>query len=172
MKFHVIVTGSRPTKNGNKFEAMPEENIKFINATLSRLQTGNYAGLYHGMAKGVDTVVNDYAHNNHIRVHQFPAYWFDPTKEGNVDKRAGLFRNEQMVRAALDNAYNKTDEQVLLLAFYNTPNLSDSTGTAHCHDYAAKKGIQTHSYQLPVLKSTPTPVTVQTQTVQEQINPF
>ena len=170
MKFHVIVAGSRPVKVGNKFQPMPEENINFITEILKRLETSAYAGIYHGMAKGVDTVADDYAYRNHIRVHQFPAYWFDPTKEGNVDKRAGLFRNEQMIRAALDNAYGKEDEQVVWLGFYNTPNLTDSTGTAHCHDYAKKKGISVHAYQLPVLKSTQTQAPVNTTT--QAVHPF
>lgn len=170
MKYHVIVAGSRPLKVRNKFQPMPEENINFITEVLKRLESSAYAGIYHGTARGVDTVADDYAFRNHIRVHQFPAYWFDPTKEGNVDKRAGLFRNEQMIRAALDNAYGKEDETVVWLGFYNTPTLADSTGTAHCHDYAKKKGISTHAYQLPVLKSMQTQDFVNTTT--QAVHPF
>lgn len=154
MKYHVVVTGSRPEKKGRTFEPMPEANIQFIESILKKLDAGSYAALYHGMAKGVDTVVDDYAFRNNIRVRQFPAYWFDPTKEGNVDKRAGLFRNEQMIRAALDAVHNKPDEAVVVLGFYNTPNLTDSTGTAHCITFAQKKlpATSIHTYQMPVLK--------------------
>lgn len=156
MKYHVVVTGSRPAKKGgsNHFEPMPEENIKFIEETLKRLDSGSYAALYHGMAKGVDTVVDDYAFRNNIRVRQFPAYWFDPTKDRNYDPRAGYFRNEHMVRAAKDAVYNKENEQVIVLAFYNTPKIEDSLGTNHCRTYAQKAGLSTYSYQLPVLINT------------------
>lgn len=162
MKYHVIVTGSRPTKKGNHFEAMPEENIKFIESVLKKLDVNSYVALYHGMAKGVDTVVDDYAFRNNIRVRQFPAYWFDPTKERNYDPRAGYFRNEHMVRAAKDAVYNKQDEQALLLAFHNTPTIQESRGTNHCFEFAKKTGLQTYAYQLPVLK---------TVTANEQLTP-
>lgn len=157
MKYHVVVTGSRPDKRGasNHFEPMPEENIEFITSVLKRLDTGSYAALYHGMAKGVDTVVDDYAFRNNIRVRQFPAYWFDPTKERNYDKRAGLFRNEAMVRAAKDAVFNKPDETVVVLAFYNTPTIEESRGTNHCFTYAQKAGLNVQSFQLPVLKGQP-----------------
>lgn len=167
--YHVIVTGSRPVKVGNKFQPMPEDNIRFIRDTLSRLDSTQYAALYHGMAAGVDTVVDDYAFNNRIRVRQFPAYWFDPTKEGNVDKRAGLFRNEAMIRAAVDATYNHPSDVVILLAFHNTKELKDSRGTAHAVTYANKKGLDVRTFALPVLKDlTPNA----TQTTQEQIHPF
>lgn len=180
--YHVIVTGSRPEKigNSNRFQPMPEVNVEFIERTLAKLASSQYVALYHGMAAGVDKVVDDYAHTNGIHVRQFPAYWFDPTKPDNVDKRAGLFRNEAMVRQALTNVHGKTNEHVVLLAFYNTPTLAESTGTAHCHDFAlaqnkkpknADKQISVQSFQLPILKGQDSLVST-TLTTENLIPPF
>lgn len=156
--YHVIVTGSRPAKDSQgHYVAMPEENINFIKDVLNKLDKRSYAALYHGAAAGVDTVVDDYAFNNGIRVKQFPAYWYDPLKKG-VDKRAGLFRNEKMVLAAKDAAHNKNSEHVIALAFYSTPTLEQSRGTNHCFEFAKKQGFACYAYQLPILSVTPTPL--------------
>lgn len=150
--YHVVVTGSRPEKGSdNKFKPMPKENVEFIRNFLDKIPAEGYAALYHGMAQGVDSVVDDYAFEKHIRVRQFPAYWFDPTKPNNSNKGAGLFRNEAMVRAAKDAVYNRPDHAVVLLAFYNTPALADSRGTHHCFSYAQQHGLTVRSFQLPVL---------------------
>lgn len=180
-QYHIIVTGSRPTKTGNRFDPMPQQNIDFINEVLGRLDAKSYVALYHGAAAGVDTVVDDYAFRNGIRVKQFPAYWFDPTKADNVDRRAGLFRNEQMVRAAVNDAtvYDresktrslKPETFIFQLAFYNTNTLADSNGTNHCYEFAGKFDvIQRHAYQMPVLRTVQP--TAESPTVKEQVHPF
>jgi hypothetical protein len=156
MRYHVIVTGSRPEKVGNKFVAMPEVNVEFIERTLARVAAKDFVALYHGAAAGVDTVVDEYAFTNGIHVKQFPAYWFDPANasqgEKYINKGAGLFRNEAMIRQAITNAHDKADEQVVLLAFYNTPTIEESRGTNHAFSYAVKKGLNAQQFQLPVLK--------------------
>lgn len=157
MRYHVVVTGSRPEKGSdNKYLPLPKENREFIEKTLALLPAKDYVALYHGAAAGVDQVADDYAFENGIRVKQFPAYWFNPTKPNNVDKGAGLFRNERMLRTAKDAVYGKdpNTEMVILLAFHSKP-LAESKGTNHCVTTAEKIGLTVRTYELPVQASTP-----------------
>lgn len=150
MKFHLVVTGSRPEKGPDgKFLPMPQENVAFINKVLAAVKPEDVVAIYHGMANGVDAVADQYAFDNRIRVRQYPAYWFNPSKPDNMDKAAGFFRNERMVRDAKQNVYNKPEEQVVVLGFHNQP-LADSKGTAHCVGVAEKIGVTFRTFPLPV----------------------
>lgn len=150
-KYHVVVSGSRPEKDSqNKYLPMPKENVEFIKNTLALLPADDYAFIYHGAAVGVDSVADDYAFENGIRLRQYPAYWFDPSKPNNVDKGAGFFRNERMLRDAKSAVWNKEDEVVVLLAFHSKP-LVDSRGTNHTVEMAKKiGGITVRTYELPI----------------------
>lgn len=155
IKHHVVVVGSRLSKGSdNKFLPMPVENVNFIDSVLAKVAPEDYAYLYHGMAAGVDTVVDTYAHTNAIWVKQFPAYWFDPTKDGNINKAAGLFRNEAMIRNAVDSVHNKEDEFITVLAFYDTETATEDRGVNHLTEYATKRGLTVRSFQLPVKANT------------------
>lgn len=161
MHYHVIVTGSRPEKGSDgKFLPVPEANAMFITEVLSKVNPKDMT-LYHGAAAGVDTVADDFAFSNGVRVKQFPAYWWNPRivkEKPHIDKGAGFFRNETMVREAISNAHNKDDHAVVLLAFHNTEDIADSHGTNQCYEFAKGKGVTVRSYKLPVLKGT-TPTT-------------
>lgn len=157
MRYHVVVTGSRPEKGAdNKFLPMPKENVEFIHKVLDALPKDGYVALYHGMANGVDAVVDDYAFTKGIRVRQYPAYWFNPSKPNNFDKAAGFFRNDRMIRDAKQNVWQKDDEQVVVLGFHNKP-LADSKGTAHAVETAKKIGLTVRTYALPVQVTTESP---------------
>lgn len=161
MRYHVVVTGSRPEKDPTtkKFLPMPEENVAFIRKVLDALPAGDYVALYHGMANGVDAVADQYAFDNRIRVRQYPAYWFNPSKPDNFDKAAGFFRNDRMIRDAKQNVWQKEDETVVVLGFHNKP-LAESRGTAHAVETANKLGLTTRTYALPVqVGATNTPST-------------
>lgn len=158
MKYHVVVTGSRPdshlVEGKKRFLPMPTENIDTIHQMLGRVQSSDYVRLYHGDAAGVDRVCEDWAFNSGVRPKSFPAYWAtDSGDPRSSDKAAGVKRNLAMLRAAKQAAYGKDDEAVVLLAFFNTPELSQSRGTSHCVDTAKRLGIQVHEIALPVKKA-------------------
>ena len=154
MKYHVVVTGSRPDKGmvdgKERYLPIPEANSAFIFEVLDRIPRDNYVALYHGMAEGVDSVADAYAFERRIRVRQFPADW-SPKKQGErYDATAGHKRNEFMIRTALKNAYGKNDEQVVVVAFTNKP-LVDSKGTNACVTYAKSKNVaHVQHFILPV----------------------
>lgn len=155
MRYHIVVTGSRPEKGPDgKFLPMPQENVNFIHKVLSAVKPEDYVAIYHGMANGVDAVADQFAFDNNIRVRQYPAYWFNPSKPNNFDKAAGFFRNDRMVRDAKQNVYQKDDEQVVVLGFHNKP-LADSKGTAHCVETATKIGLTVRTFALPVQTNAP-----------------
>lgn len=150
MRYHVVVTGSRPEKGSDKkFLPMPNENVEFIQRVLKALPAEDYVALYHGMANGVDAVADQYAFDNHIKVRQYPAYWFNPAKPDNFDKGAGFFRNDRMIRDAKQNVWQKPDEAVVVLGFHNKP-LDLSRGTKHAVETAQKLGLTVRTYALPV----------------------
>lgn len=158
MHYHVVITGSRPDLKDGKYLPVPDENIAFIHAILSKVPAENMT-IYHGAAKGVDNVADDYAFLMNVRTQQFPAYWSvwdDGAKRYVTDKAAGPKRNREMVNKAISDAYGKDDHTVVVLAFYNTPTLEDSKGTAQCINYAERKHLTVRTYELPVKKgSTP-----------------
>lgn len=154
MRYHVVVAGSRPEKDGKKFLPLPTENIEFITKTLNLLPADSYVALYHGASgNGVDALVDEYARERKIKVHQYPAYWFNPSKPDNFDKAAGFFRIERMVRDAKQNVWEKPEESVVVLAFHNKP-LAESAMTNHVVDVAKKIGLTYRTYELPVQTST------------------
>lgn len=157
-KFHVAVVAARPLKGAdNKYLPIPTENVDFVNSVLSLVEPGNYLSLNHGATDNtIDEVVDDYAYRNNIRVKQFPAYWFNPTKPNNMDKAAGLFRNEQMVRS-LSNAIHNTEDQAIVLMFHTTENPFDDGALKALNDFIAKRNaagkygnITVRTFRLPV----------------------
>lgn len=166
---HVIVSGSRPPKVDNRYVDFPPENEAFIHDVLDKgLTSDRELHFYHGMAAGVDTAVDNYFHQKFVyattlgtrlRLHQFPAIWNvwnNDTKKFETNRFAGPQRNHAMIEAAASAAYNKPDHDVVLLAFYSTPTLQESKGTADAVNRATRKNITIKTFQLPVLNSTPT----------------
>lgn len=157
-KFHVAVIGARPVKGSDgKYLPTPKENVEFVKKVLSLVDDGNYASLAHGAAENtIDDVVDDYGYEHNIRTKQFPAYWFNPTRPNNVDKAAGLFRNEQMVRWLSNAIYNTTDQAVLLL-FHTTENPWDDGALKSISEFVTKRNengkygkVTIRTFQLPV----------------------
>lgn len=142
--YHVAVAISRTAKEGNKYTEVPLENVEFIKSILRKVP-GEDLTLYHTDNRW-DSVVEDLAYEYHTRSKQFPAYWFDPTKDQNRDKAAGYRAAEAMIRAAKDACYNKPEDEPLLLIF--TTGTDDST--KHTQEYATKKGLQIRVFELPV----------------------
>ena len=159
--WHVAVVGPRPEKNAQgRYTAMPEANVEFINATLNRLK-GGYAELAHGATEaGTDKVVDDYAFENRVRVRQFPAYWFDPTKPNLRNNGAAFFRTEQMIRHLSDVIYDKNAENhkrpghdSVLVIFHYGEDPKASPETKHAIEFAQKKNLRVQLFSLPVVSS-------------------
>jgi hypothetical protein len=163
MRYHLVVTGSRPEKGPDgKFLPMPEENVAFIKKVLSAVKPEEVVAIYHGMAAGVDAVADQFAYDNRIRVRQYPAYWRNMSKPNNFDSAAGFFRNERMVRDAKQNVWvpdgQTATEEVVILGFHNKP-LADSKGTAHCVSLGEKLNVTTRTFPLPVQVAQPAEAT-------------
>ncbi|MBC8427529.1 MAG: DUF2493 domain-containing protein [Proteobacteria bacterium] len=80
-----------------------------------------------GMAKGVDTLGEQWAREHNIPIKQFPANW------DKYGRRAGPIRNEEM-----------GDYSECLIAIWD----GKSRGTKHMIDYATKKGLKIYIYKI------------------------
>ena len=80
-----------------------------------------------GCARGVDTLGEQYAQENNLKLYKFPADW------STYGKRAGYIRNAEMA----DNAE-------ALLAIWD----GESRGTKHMIDIAREKGLEVYVYMV------------------------
>jgi hypothetical protein len=80
-----------------------------------------------GMAKGVDTLGENWASKMGIPIKQFPANW------DKYGRRAGPIRNEEM-----------GDYAEALVAIWD----GKSRGTKHMIDYATKRGLKVFVYKI------------------------
>lgn len=162
-KYHVAVVGSRPTKTGNRNDPFPRENAEFIHNVLSRVTPDDYASLSHGATNyGVDSVSEHFAMVNQIVQRQFRSYWFDPTKQGNVNKAAGIQSREAMIRDLSDSIHNKEDHYGMLLVFHTPEDPRSDEGLKALLDFCAKyhPKIQVRTFRLPVtVNPKPAPTT-------------
>lgn len=78
-----------------------------------------------GCARGIDTLGEQYAQENSLKLYKFPADW------STYGKRAGYIRNAEMA----DNAE-------ALLAVWD----GNSRGTKHMINTAIQKGLEVHIY--------------------------
>lgn len=144
--YHVVVVGAHTEKVGGKYADAPEQNKDLIASTIAKVPADSLT-VYHTTNSKHDSVTEQVCFDNHIKAFQFPAYWFDPTKEGNRDKSAGFRAMEAAIRTAKDSCYNKQDTVAILLAF------GKDTLTEHAVDFATKKGLTVRTYNLPVVKA-------------------
>ena len=82
----------------------------------------------HGAARGVDTIVGEWAKSREIPCREYPAIW---TVNGKFFKGAGHVRNIEMI---------DSEKPDLLVAIH--PKLAESRGTKHAAYYAKSKGHQ------------------------------
>lgn len=80
-----------------------------------------------GCARGIDTLGEQYAQENSLKLYKFPADW------STYGRRAGYLRNAQMA----DNAE-------ALLAIWD----GESRGTKHMIDIAREKGLEVYVYMV------------------------
>ncbi len=80
-----------------------------------------------GCAKGVDTLGEQYAQENNLKLYKFPADW------STYGKRAGYIRNAEMAENA-----------DALLAIWD----GESRGTKHMIDIARAKGLEVYVYMV------------------------
>jgi hypothetical protein len=154
--FHVAVVASQPKKVNNRKVPFPTENSEFIKNVLSRVDKGNYGSLSHGATDyGVDAIAESFAQFHGIKQRQFPAYWFDPTKEKNLNKAAGIASREAMIRNLSDLTYNKENTYGMLLVFHTQEDPRDDQGLKALLDFCAKyhPKIQVRTFQLPVVEN-------------------
>ena len=71
-------------------------DARFVRATLDMFykEHQNIVKVVHGGAKGVDTITNQWAHDNGIKVETFPANWDE------FGRAAGPMRNKEMAKVA------------------------------------------------------------------------
>lgn len=159
--FHVAVAMHQPEKVGNRKVPFSQENLEFVAAVLNRVNSDDYAAIYHGATEyGVDSVAEYFAMQTGVKQKQFPAYWFDPTKEKNLNRAAGIASRESMIRAISDATHNKTDEYGMLLVFHTQEDPRSDQGLKALIDFCAKyhPKIQVRTFRLPVV-TTPKPET-------------
>lgn len=152
-KFHVAVVGSRPLKNGNRNAEFPNANADFINEVLYRVSKQDYASVLHTATDyGVDATAESFAQVNNIKQYQFPAYWFDPTKEKNLNKSAGIASREAMIRKLKDLTYNKSDVYAMLLVFHTQESPTEDDGLKALLEFVTKYHpyVQVRCFRLPV----------------------
>lgn len=117
--YRVLITGSRDWSDiTTLFDALDE----------AYLEAGDFrtVRVVHGAARGADSLAQVWYESRkergwYVEIERHPAKW---TQYG---KRAGILRNEEMVKLGAD----------LCLAFP----LPESKGTKHCMDIARKAGI-------------------------------
>lgn len=110
MEFKLIVAGSRGFEN---YKLLSDKLMHFAHNTLHDVS------IVSGMARGADRLACEFAKQNQVLCHEFPADW------NTYGKRAGFMRNEQMARFA-DG----------LMAFWD----GESAGTAHMIQTMLKMG--------------------------------
>lgn len=152
-KFNVAVAFSRPVKNGNRKEPFPQANADFVLETLQRVRYDDYGYIAHTATDyGVDAMAESFAQKASLKQRQYPAYWFDVTKENKRDKAAGIKAKEQMVRDLTDSLYNKDDHYAMLLVFHTGEDPRSDEGLKSLLDFVAKYHpmIQVRTFRLPV----------------------
>lgn len=152
-KYHVAVVGSRPLKNGNRNAEFPSANAEFVNEVLQRVADADYASILHTATEyGVDAVAENYAQAHSLKQRQFPAYWFDPTKEKNLNKSAGIASREAMIRKLKDLTYNKSDVYAMLIVFHTQESPTEDEGLKALLEFVAKYHpyVQVRCFRLPV----------------------
>lgn len=110
-----IIAGSRTITDYNILECV----VKDSNFSISEVVCG--------CAKGVDALGKMYAHNNGIKVTEFPADW---EKQG---KKAGYLRNKQMSK------YSEA-----LIAIWD----GESKGTRHMIEIAKENKLKIYVYNI------------------------
>lgn len=80
-----------------------------------------------GCARGIDTLGEQYAQENSLKLYKFPADW------STYGRRAGYLRNAQMAENA-----------DALLAIWD----GESRGTKHMIDTAREKGLEVYVYMV------------------------
>lgn len=93
---------------------------------------GKSLEIVSGMAKGVDALGVQFAKNNGLKLHEFPADW-------SIGKSAGILRNEKM-----------GDFGEGLLAIWD----GESRGTKHMIDYARSKSLLVKAYKCALMWAT------------------
>jgi hypothetical protein len=108
-----IIAGSRNITNYDLVESIIIESGFDITKVIS------------GMAKGVDSFGELWAHYNNIGCHLCPAKW--KREDGTVDRSAGYKRNVEMAEIA--------DALIVII-------LDDSKGSTHMLNIAKEKGLK------------------------------
>lgn len=128
-EIRLIVAGSRYYTNKKVIENM----IETIIAKLKQRHPFFTLHIITGGARGVDTLAENYARTNGIKLSIYPVSSKDWATNGKV---AGPLRNARMAEAALEAA------APYLLAFWDMK----SRGTKNMIDTANKKHIPTYIY--------------------------
>ena len=118
--FRVIIAGSRSFNDYTTLQANCDK-------ILSQKMVTHTIVMISGMAKGADTIGEQYAHERGYTVERFPADW------QQYGKAAGPIRNRQMV----DNAD-------ALIVFWD----GQSAGTRNMIMMAKKKGLAVRIYNM------------------------
>jgi hypothetical protein len=86
MTLRVVIAGGRDFNNMELFNGAIQ--LAFEDCAINEIE------LVCGMARGADTVGRNWALQNNLRIHEFPADW------DKYGKRAGFLRNEEMAKFA------------------------------------------------------------------------
>lgn len=117
----VVVTGSREWKRAD-----------IINKALNTIKPSL---LFHGGARGADTLAGRWCDETGTDCVVIPALW------GSHGKQAGTLRNKRMLELANMTA-QASQMPITILAFP----MPDSIGTKHCMAQAKKMGLHVEQY--------------------------
>ena len=120
----VIVAGSRTFTNYEFVEKMLKKYFKEHNIHKSDVE------IISGTARGADQLGEQFAEKYGLKLTKFPADW------NNLGKKAGIIRNIEMVKYAIENEDN------ILFAFWD----GQSRGTQHIINESKKYNIKTLVY--------------------------
>jgi len=103
----IIVTGPHEdwTDRDTIYRVLDEELLEFLNPDRDSNWEDYTADsrakfvLRHGVARGVDTIANDWGRERGVTVERFPALWHGETGNAPYNAYAGPLRNRQMAEA-------------------------------------------------------------------------
>lgn len=124
-KYKILICGSRSIIDYQRCAPMIDEilrNLTNFDPVFSEIISGG--------AKGADTIGEQYARNNNIKLKIFPADW-------SIGKQAGFIRNCQMA----DYIVSDPDYIPIVIALWD----GISKGTEHMITQASKRGCKVYT---------------------------
>ena len=130
-ELRIVIAGGRDFNNYELLKSTAETVID------TNKHNDEQITIVSGVAKGADTLGEQFAKEFGYNLKRFPADW------DKIGKYAGYFRNEEMAKFASE------EDNGMLIAFWDT----QSRGTKHMIDMAKKYNLRTFIVNYPRSKN-------------------